>query len=119
MADGWRRVLWGLALWAALAAPAAVEPAEDDVETVEATPPTVVRTSDGLKFTVPPDWPIERRSGVVGPIPIEEYLARKFNALDKKIQTLEQKLISLESKVGTLETQGKKKPLHSSEGGEP
>ena len=81
--------------------------------------PTVVRTSDGLKFAVPPDWPIEKRNGVVGPIPIEEYLGRKFGALDKKVQALEQKVGALESKVSALELKAKAKPLQSQEGAAP
>ncbi len=105
----WMRGVAGFTLSLAWAA---VTLADDEVE--EKQPPTVVRTRDGLKFVVPPDWPIERRSGVVGPIPIEEYLARKFGALDKKIQALEQKVGALESKVSALEARAKK-PLQSSE----
>ena len=97
-----------LFLWAVPAA------AADDDVMEEKQPATMVRTSDGLNFAVPPDWPIERRNGAVGPIPIEEYLARKFGAVEKKLQDLERKLGALESKVSALETQAKKKPLQSS-----
>ena len=91
-----------------------------DNETVEEKQPaTMVRTSNGLNFAVPPDWPIEKRNGAVGPIPIEEYLARKFGAVEKKLQELERKLGALESKVSALETQAKKKPLQSSESAAP
>jgi len=64
---------------------------------------TVVVTQDGLRFKLPPDWPVEKRGGVVAPIPIEEYLARKFSALEERLRRLEQQMIGLELKVRVME----------------
>ena len=72
---------------------------------------TILKTKDGLNFKVPPDWPVEERNGVVGPIPIEEYLAQKFASLEKRIRGVEQQTTSLELRVHLLEEEAKKKPL--------
>lgn len=67
-----------------------------------------VKTKNGLQFEVPEDWPIEERNGTVGPIPIEEYLAKKFNEVSTKLRTLEQQHSSLELRFRVLEEQSKK-----------
>ena len=69
---------------------------------------TVQKTSDGLHFNVPSDWPIEKRNGVTGPIPIEEYLARKFKALEAQLQALEQRLSSFDIRLRVMEEELKK-----------
>lgn len=51
-----------------------------------------VRVVSGVGFSVPADWPIERRNGATGPIPIEEYMALKFNKLEERISALESKM---------------------------
>ncbi len=93
-------------------------PAARGADEAEETPATTVRTSEGLKFVVPPDWPIEKRNGIVAPIPIEEYLNRKFSGLEKKVRELEGKVGALESKLSALEAKSKK-PLQSSEAAAP
>jgi len=88
-------------------------------------------TDSGLRFMLPPDWPIEERAGVVGPVPVEEYLAMKFagvntklsvqaeqlaaqadritvqdeqlSALDRRIQELESILASIGSALGAVD----------------
>ncbi len=69
---------------------------------------TIIKTKEGLNFKVPPDWPIEERNGVVGPIPVEEYLAQKFASLEKRIRGGEQQATSLELRVRLLEEETKK-----------
>ena len=78
---------------------------------------TVRKTKGGLQFQVPADWPIEERNGMVGPIPIEEYLGRKFKAIDAQLQGIEQRLSSVDLRLRVLEEQAKQaaKPLQSSE----
>ena len=80
--------------------------------TVEATDEkkdvTILKTKDGLNFKVPPDWPVEERDGIVGPIPIEEYLAQKFSSLEKRIRGVEQQATSLELRLRVLEEATKK-----------
>ena len=78
----------------------------------EATgPATVVKTHEGgLRFNLPPDWPVEKRDGVVGPIPIEEYLARKFSALESRLMALEQQLSGLDVRMRVLEQAVKSRP---------
>ncbi|MBI3322553.1 MAG: hypothetical protein HYZ94_02615 [Candidatus Omnitrophica bacterium] len=88
-----------------LAVPAWADEKEESAATV--------KSSDGLHFIVPPDWPIERRNGIVGPVPIEEYMAKKFGALNKRLDALEKKIGALESKVTALENEARKKALQS------
>jgi hypothetical protein len=77
--------------------------------------PTVRKTQSGLHFQVPADWPIEERGGIVGPIPIEEYLGRKFSAVEARLRNLEQQLSAMEIRLRLLEEEAKKaKALQSS-----
>ncbi|MBI4313647.1 MAG: hypothetical protein HY594_02405 [Candidatus Omnitrophica bacterium] len=57
----------------------------------------VIKEQKGLRFKLPADWPVEERSGAVGPIPTEEYLSRKFSALNSRLD-------SVEKRLGTSET---------------
>ena len=69
---------------------------------------TVERTSERLHFKVPADWPIEKRGGVTAPIPIEEYLARKFKALEGSVQSMEQRVNGLDLRLRVVEEEKKK-----------
>ena len=69
---------------------------------------TIKKTQQNLNFQVPPDWPIERRGGIVGPIPVEEYLAMKFKALDGRLQAMEQKVNGMDLRLRVLEEALKK-----------
>ena len=69
---------------------------------------TVRKTEDRLHFQLPPDWPIEKRGGVTGPIPIEEYLARKFSAIESRLQAIEQRFNGFDVRLRALEEQMKK-----------
>ncbi len=62
-----------------------------------------VRTPEGLYFKVPPDMPIVKRNGTVGPIPMEEYLHRKIRALNKQIEDLTKKVEELSKRVEHIE----------------
>ena len=64
---------------------------------------TVVKEQKGLRFNLPADWPIEVKNGVVGPIPIEEYLGRKFTALSGRIDALEERVGLLDKEVRIIE----------------
>lgn len=94
-----RRAAWALAglAWAVtLASPGVAEEPSSQAGTVR-------KTSQGLHFNVPPDWPIEERGGVVAPIPIEEYLAKKFGAIEARLQALEQRFNGLDIRMRVLE----------------
>ncbi len=93
----------------ALLAWAADDPSTKDV--------AVDKTAEQLHFKVPPDWPIEKRGGIMAPIPIEEYLARKFKSLEAQLQVIEQRVSGLDLRVRVLEEASKKqqKGLRSSE----
>ena len=99
------RLLAVVGLWVIVTAAAAPSVAAEDKSSDTAT---VQKTSDGLHFNVPPDWPIEKRNGVTGPIPIEEYLARKFKVLEARLQALEQRLSSLDIRLRVVEEESKK-----------
>jgi hypothetical protein len=79
---------------------------------------TVRKTQERLHFELPPDWPIEKRGGVVAPIPIEEYLGQKFKAVDLRLQTFEQRLNGLDLRLRVLEegVTSRAQRLKSSEG---
>lgn len=93
------------ALVCLLMAGAAVVSAE---EATDAEKATVRKTQEKLHFQLPPDWPIERRGGMVGPIPVEEYLATKFKELDARLQVIQQQVNGLELRVRILEDSAKK-----------
>ena len=86
--------------WLALASNASIASAEDQNNQ---PPSTVIKTNAGLNFNVPADWPIEKRNGVVGPIPIEEYLGRKFSALDSRLQSLERQASAMDLRLRVVE----------------
>ena len=96
------------------AAPGSVARAADDRDDPKGQ--MVVKTEQGLHFTLPADWPVEKRGGAVGPIPIEEYISRKFTAMDTRLRTLEQQITSMDLRVRFLEEEFKKRqPLQSVE----
>jgi len=100
-------------LWCAAPGPLAAE----DSGKVE--PATVRKTEANLHFQVPPDWPVEERGGIVGPIPIEEYLAKKFKLLEGRLQAMEQRLNGLDIRLRVLEEGAggrRTQSLRSSEG---
>ena len=66
-------------------------------------PVTIEKTSDQLHFKLPADWPIEKRAGMVQPIPVEEYLAMKFKAIENRLQAIEQRLSGLDLRLRVLE----------------
>ena len=71
--------------------------------------PTVRKSQEQLHFELPPDWPIEKRGGMVGPIPVEEYLAMKFKALESRLQMIEQKLNGMDLRLRVIEENQKEK----------
>ena len=82
-------------------------------------PVTVRKSEEGLHFEVPPDWPIEKRNGVVGPIPIEEYMGRKFQGVERRLQELEKQTTALDLRLRVMEEamKGAQRRLQSSEPG--
>ncbi len=45
---------------------------------------------NGLNFEVPEDWPIEKRNGIIAPIPTEEYVAIKFKMIEEEFETIKE-----------------------------
>ena len=86
----------------AIAGPAGAE------EAAKPEPATVRKSKDGLQFQVPPDWPVEKRGGITAPIPIEEYLGRKFTAIEAQLQGLEQRFNGLDVRLRVVEEELKK-----------
>ncbi len=68
---------------------------------------TVVKTRQGLNFQLPEDWPLEKRGGTVGPVPIEEYLGVKFAKLESRLAKLEKQMTELQTRMGKLEGSSK------------
>jgi hypothetical protein len=96
--------LWPASLTVAVAAVVAVGAAAEDRK----QDATSVRTADGLHFQLPPDWPVEKRGGLVAPIPVEEYLTQKFSALENRMQSLEKQVSAFDIRMRVLEEQAKK-----------
>lgn len=61
------------------------------------------RTQQGLHFELPPDWPVEKRNGVLAPIPMEEYLSRKLKGIDGRIEAMEQLLNAMDLRLRVME----------------
>lgn len=81
---------------------------------------TVVRTEEGLRFRLPADWPVEKRGSVVAPIPVEDYLSRKFSTLEARLRTLEQQLAGFDLRLRVIEeTLKEQNRLRSSEASSP
>ncbi len=97
--------------------PAAVARSVEDQQ--EAAQATVVKTTDQLHFNLPPDWPVERRGGITAPIPVEEYLAMKFAALEGRLRALDQQFQGLEIRLRVMEESARSQQhaLRSAEGG--
>ena len=83
--------------WLAIAAATRAEDQRSDASSM------VLKTKEGLNFKVPADWPIEKRNGILGPIPVEEYLARKFGALENRLQSLERQASALDLRLRVAE----------------
>lgn len=57
-----------------------------------AAEPKSQRTQEGLHFTVPEEWPIEKRGGVLSPMPVEEYVIKRFQEIESRITAISQDL---------------------------
>ena len=62
-----------------------------------------VTTKEGLVFRVPEDMPVEKRDGLLAPIPFDEYMYGKFKQVDVKLQSINEKLDRIEKKVAELD----------------
>ena len=62
-----------------------------------------VTTKEGLKFRIPSDMPIEKRSGLVAPVPFDEYLYIKFKKIDEKVAEVDKKITNMDKKIDRLE----------------
>ena len=89
---------WVIVAWC-VTSPAMAQTAQ----TVEEKENLVTKELKGFKFKVPADWPVEDRDGQVGPVPVEEYLAKKFSAVSARFDAVEKQLAALETRVGEVE----------------
>ena len=99
------RAVW-LLVACGMSLPSAPIAAEEAASTESAT---VKKSKDNLHFNLPPDWPIERRGGITAPIPIEEYLAKKFKELESKLNDMDQRLNGLDLRLRIIEEDAKKR----------
>lgn len=63
----------------------------------------VTKEMKGFRFQVPADWPVEERAGKVGPVPVEEYLSKKFTAVTASMTELEKRVAAAEGRVAEME----------------
>ncbi len=61
-----------------------------------------VTTKEGLVFRVPEDMPIVKRSGILAPLPFDEYVYRKFKKSERELKRVESRLNALEEEVDSL-----------------
>lgn len=79
----------------------------------------VIKTENNIHFLLPPDWPIEEIGKIRRPIAVEDYVYRKFTAVEKRLQDLEQKISGLDVRLRVWEEQAKARSvqgLRSKEG---
>ncbi|MBI3324655.1 MAG: hypothetical protein HYZ92_05185 [Candidatus Omnitrophica bacterium] len=74
----------------------------------EASDGVVVKSEDGLRFKLPADWPVEKRNGILAPVPIEEYLSKKFSGVESRLQQLEQQINGFDLRLRVIEEELKK-----------
>lgn len=53
------------------------------------------QSQKGLHFGVPEDWPIEKRGGVLAPVPVEEYVMARFKNTAAQLETMKNELTGL------------------------
>lgn len=53
------------------------------------------KAQKGLRFNVPDDWPIEKRGGVLAPIPVEEYVLKRFKQIQDDLNSLRGELTAM------------------------
>ena len=61
----------------------------------------VVTTKEGLRFNVPSDMPIQRKDGLVQPVPFEEYLYIKFKKIEQRVVLLDEKVKKMDEKLSS------------------
>ena len=61
-----------------------------------------VTTPEGLVFRVPEDMPIEKRAGILAPIPFDEYSYGKFAQIQDRLNKLETKLDKLQETLNQV-----------------
>ena len=62
-----------------------------------------VTTKEGLVFRIPSDMPIEKRAGMLSPVPFDEYLYIKFKKIEEKLIEVDKKLTDTDKKIDHLE----------------
>ena len=62
-----------------------------------------VTTKEGLVFRIPSDMPIERRAGILSPVPFEEYLYIKFKKIEEKLVEVDKKLSETDKKIDRMD----------------
>ena len=72
----------------------------------------MLKTKKGLHFTLPEDWPVEKKDGIVQPMSIYEYFSSKFKTVETEFAAVKQRLDAIERK-GTSPDDEKKKMLKS------
>ena len=96
----WRIIV----LLALVLLPASLSQAAEEISTEK----EMLKTKGGIRFNLPEDWPIEKKGAALGPIPVEEYVSRKLEIMEKRVAALEGKISSLEKKVHSIEEEQKK-----------
>ena len=65
-----------------------------------------VATKEGLVFRVPEDMPIEKRGGILAPLPFDEYMYGKFKQMEDRLKRLEAKVEAVSVSLNKKEPTG-------------
>ncbi len=69
---------------------------EQKDEKLDSIFPYTVKTKEGLIFRVPEDMPIEKRGGIIAPIPFDEYVSRKLKLMSDDLNEIKVRLDKIE-----------------------
>ena len=50
---------------------------------------TITKTVDGINFELPEDRPVEKKNGIITPMPIDEYVAMKFWKMENNLKEMD------------------------------
>jgi len=78
-----------------VAASCGAEGASDDARTYGKT---VIKVVDGQRFQLPEDMPLQSKNNIIAPMPIEQYIAMKFERLEERLQRIEADVAALKKK---------------------
>jgi hypothetical protein len=63
----------------------------------------VVKTVEGLRFSVPEDMPIQKKDGIIAPMKSDQYVAMKFSNLESRLQMIEKAITKINEDLSLVQ----------------